>query len=401
MSTFSRTKTTPVTFGPYTGQFRELYVANHVDSKNYLPNGQVNTKAQGRFLRHSIRSKVLTNSWKGGSTLSPPWPQKGDTGRWNSTLTGFPSDSLAENEYDLGFTASRYLKNFLSADNKAYGRFYRGKNGLLTGSASLGVSLASWKQSRDMIAKRLGTVATVLDRGLLELNRNNATAMRKLRRRAENNELLANDILEVNFGWVPLVEDLNAAFTTVMSPVNELGGFWHTGRGGVRDSYQWSTGFGSGAYGGTAVRTLGGQWSTTYAAWVEIDNPHSYLLNRAGLVNPFQVAWDLVPWSFVAGMFINVNSLLSTLTDRVGLRITNESVTRTFKGAEWYAFTNGFGSKFNTLTVYSSKQRLPGTAPTVTLETKVPKFDWNLALTAGSLVVQKIQRINKLLGVVL
>jgi hypothetical protein len=48
-------------------------------------------------------------------------------------------------------------------------------------------------------------------------------------------------------------------------------------------------------------------------------NTGSYLLESAGLVNPLEIAWELLPWSFVVDWFIPVGNTLEAMTAGYGL----------------------------------------------------------------------------------
>lgn len=269
-------------------------------------------------------------------------------------------------------------------DNQAYARF-QGK--LRKGSASLGVTLASWKQSRDMIITRSNHARRTLDSAIAELQ-GNRRATERLRREREP---LANQILETEFGWRPLMADVQAALITVCDGVPpEWIGSRQKGRVYARTVTSSS--------GVRTVLTWDGFATTSYSARVQISNPNLWLLNRMGLINPATVAWDLVPWSFVVNWFINVNAMVSSVTDEVGLTVDKSSITRTktliFENDATNASTLGVSySKLLNI----RKTRVTGTALQPKWEVKVPELNWELAVIATSLVVQKIKKLNRLI----
>lgn len=57
-----------------------------------------------------------------------------------------------------------------------------------------------------------------------------------------------------------------------------------------------------------------------------------------GLLNPAQVAWELVPYSFVVDWFLPVGSFLETLTDTAGLTFVS--------GVQTYRVVSQFQSEF-------------------------------------------------------
>lgn len=64
---------------------------------------------------------------------------------------------------------------------------------------------------------------------------------------------------------------------------------------------------------------------------VRVTNPNLYLANQLGLVNPASVALEVLPFSWLAGWFVNLEQLIAHLTDLAGLEITDIMVTRSVK----------------------------------------------------------------------
>jgi len=277
---------------------------------------------------------------------------------------------------------------FASLENQAYARF-NGK--LRKGSASLGVTLASWKQSRDMIVNRHNHAKRTLDSAYTGLL-GNKRAVERLRREREP---LANQVLETEFGWKPLFEDVHAAIFTACDAL--MGSEWMTSR--ARTSISESR-IDSGNPQFIGTMTWRGKAWVSYGARVSISNPNAWMLNRLGLINPATVIWDLVPWSFVVNMFVNVNQILNSFTDEVGLSITDRHLTR----GQAYNLIHDIkispgqpGGSMRSGLAYKERTRVLDTAPALSWQLKVPKLDWELALIASSLVVQKIGKINRLI----
>lgn len=307
-----------------------------------------------------------------------------------SHLVGFHWDRKSvQKPIDGSNNAFTYVAGrFTHVDNIAYNRL-RGK--LFKGSASLGVTLASWRQSWEMITHRLNYAKRALDRTYKTLRRDER-ALKSLKREREP---LANQILETEFGWLPLLADIHAAFSTVCK--DGVPSVWLTGRGRetvymvVEPNNPWYT----------LRSVINGTISTSYSCKGTIANPNVWLLNRMGLINPATVIWDLVPWSFVVNMFVNVNSLLSSYTDWVGIDVTDHSITRTSRLLEEWSMSYRDGSGFTSSVVNSyAKRRSTGIPLRPKLEVKLPDLNWELALIASSLVVQRFQRLNSLIRVV-
>lgn len=53
--------------------------------------------------------------------------------------------------------------------------------------------------------------------------------------------------------------------------------------------------------------------------WYRISDATTSYLSQLGLINPAEVAWELLPWSFVIDWFIPVGSFLEAMSARVGI----------------------------------------------------------------------------------
>lgn len=275
-----------------------------------------------------------------------------------------------------------------SAYNTAYSKF-RGQ--LYKGKASLGVTIASAKQTREMVAKRFHVLDTKAERALraLELANRSRRPARDLRQWA------ANFHLEVIFGWVPLVQDAVAATTTVIQqadPMNYIRGS-HTVYFDKVNVVRYA--------GHQCTETPNARIRVTVAAGVRITNRNRWLAERAGLANPAAVAWDLVPWSFVVNMFANTSALVNSLTDFSGLEFSRTSTTDKFWGLldseerGTSSSTNQFGYYGTVRRRFILHRRSVGGLARPSLEFRMPDFSWGTAAMAASLFSQKFGLLSK------
>jgi len=275
--------------------------------------------------------------------------------------------------------AAGYANAVTRANNQAYSRF-RGK--LYKGSAALGVSLASYKQSREMIVAR----ADQINRGA---TRAYEAAMRSKRTHVE----VAGSILEALFGWKPLLADIHSALHTVIQSAAHMSKYSGTGLAYISETKRVSN--------PSYVTTLSkrGSVKVRYVTNVVVRNPNTWLAERAGLYNPLAVAWDLVPWSFVVNMFVNTGSLVNSVTDFAGLEITYQTTTQVDQNSETRtAVLKSPGSPSGKMSGFEIAQSRAVGVPLQppTLEFRVPEANWELAAIAGSLMVQKVTRLANL-----
>lgn len=263
--------------------------------------------------------------------------------------------------------------------NKALARFNRRLN---DGKASLGITIAQWAKSRDMIVQRADKLARYFD--------GRYQRARRLGRKFKAGDS-ANAILEGQFGWYPLVADIvtasTTAFTAAIPPLHVSG----------RASEKFDITIDRAGPGGHRyVTRYIGQRKVCVDAFLTISNPNLWLANRMGVVNPPVVAWDAIPWSWVVGMFVNVGQYLTQFTDELGLRVDKRSVTYTMEYMEQTTIYLDDRPPSTCSVLHRTKTRTVGSIPAVSLRFRMPKLDWNLAVTAASLVTQKVKKFRNL-----
>lgn len=78
-----------------------------------------------------------------------------------------------------------------------------------------------------------------------------------------------------------------------------------------------------------------------------ITNPNAFLLNRVGLINPVQVAWQLTPLSMFVDWWWNVSAFLGSYTDQVGWSLKNGQVGFKDTCANTYVSENPYDTPEN------------------------------------------------------
>lgn len=271
---------------------------------------------------------------------------------------------------------------------------------LYKGSAALGVTIGSWKQSREMIVTRYRQMSLQADRFEQRARRIIETEVidRKTGKHRNRYKLkaLADQYLELVFGWKPLLSDIHAAASTVINTQPQAQRVSATARTYLE--MEWVT--------GDSICELkhrvNGILSYSRGVTVEISNPNLWLAERAGLNNPVAVAWDLVPFSFVVNMFVNTGSLVNSLTDFAGL-VFPTSVT---VNAHHLTYDCTVRQKVVTKPPYGGRssfqledkfQKLGGVGRPPMIY-KLPDASFELAGIAASLFIQKFRVLQVLVG---
>jgi hypothetical protein len=275
-------------------------------------------------------------------------------------------------------------KAFESMYNTCYGKLMSKVKG---DTASLGVSLSQWRQSWTMIKLMNDRIHSYAKQAALEANRRNRNGKRLKKERA------SDVFLEYQFGWVPCLQDI-VSTAQVLCQSDPSG--WYSGRTnstlGLPDGTMTSTRKETGRV-ARLRRCLNVK--------VEVSNPNLWLVSQLGLVNPATIAWDLVPWSFLVNQFVNVNQLLSYISDDFGLFIGNVSDTKTTQLFDNVWMSNGYPTSHpfyaqgssSAMQMYKARTLLGG-LPRPHLQVKMPELTMTKGLLAAALATQQIRRLR-------
>jgi hypothetical protein len=121
--------------------------------------------------------------------------------------------------------------------------------------------------------------------------------------------------LEFHFGWSPLIGDIYDGATVLTSPWKD-----EPVRVGA-SSRERVVAAPPGLY--SMGRIYDMRYFVRNAAEIRITNPNLYQLSQWGLTNPLEVAWELVPFSFVVDWFTNLGSMIGSMSDLQGITLVN------------------------------------------------------------------------------
>jgi hypothetical protein len=214
---------------------------------------------------------------------------------------------------------SLYLKTF----DKFASKLREGK------TASLGVSFAEAHEALTLVRARAGSFFRLV-RSLqrfdilgvyreLVLNPADRKRVGRILNARQRGKEWSGLLLELNFGWTPLIQDIYSAIDVLQSTprAGSVGSFTKTrvapwdlrlDEDGGRIQY------GEHCEGEFLVRISGRS---------QVSNPNLALANQMGLVNPIQVAWDVIPLSFLVNWFVPVSAFLGSYSSMWGWDLSN------------------------------------------------------------------------------
>lgn len=182
-----------------------------------------------------------------------------------------------------------------------------------------GVAWAEARKTGDMIADRIFQLARAM-RYARKGDMYRATRALGLRRRNST----ASNWAELQYGWLPLCQDIYGGAQALAK--STLPPPWLiTGKGNATDTFESNLFKGTGMY--RRLEEIYGM----RGAFVRLDylpgNDFFIALKSLGLGNPAEIAWELVPYSFVVDWVWPVGDWLSSLDAATGLFFLSGSLT--------------------------------------------------------------------------
>jgi hypothetical protein len=210
-------------------------------------------------------------------------------------------------------------------------------NAIGDNKVQLGAALAESVKTYNMIAERSiqlwelyravkhGTAWAEISRRY-GFNRDRARYFRDKKQNFRRSRDLAGLWLELQYGWRPLLSDIHDGYEFLARPEKKTQLSFLRGEGSGTLTYDLDV-----ATGGT---TGNGKVSVRARASIlaALRSEVLHSANQGGLINPLQVAWELVPFSFVVDWFMPVGNVLQNFTDYAGLTFLTGSVTQIVEG---------------------------------------------------------------------
>lgn len=321
------------------------------------------------------------------------------------SANGVPAGLCQQAQIEAAFP--RYVT---ATKNKCYDKFLSE----MSDRASMGETLAELGSSAKMISERVLQItrfARRLKKGDLPgawVELTSKDSPRRMPKKYATSKSYSGAFLEAHLGWSPLIKDIYSAVDVLQSPLkaqrvrartsSPFEGYL------VVPSHTWRpTATYPSPYMAKSYSRVKGKISVQMGANIGVSNPNLWLANQLGLINPAQVAWALVPFSFVADWFVNVSQVLNSATDFVGLSVSGGYTSVRIEGSgrdyseryfRWYnqGYFSGGGIQKDSEFTFKGLERTAGLAtPSLIFQPyKVPSL-WRAA-TAVSLLVQFLPR---------
>lgn len=182
------------------------------------------------------------------------------------------------------------------------------------------------------------------------------------RKPAGRDEFAAKTALEVNYGWMPLLGEIDSAMEDLAYRLaTKPDQIFIRGGATAEGSYTFNQNFGNGsthgAYG--ARRRLVGPVINTVRYGVvcraSIIDAASRTRAGMGVTNPFEIAWELIPFSFVVDWFAPIGAWIDSLDSLNGLSFVDGSESY-LKKVQWTEDLNGLNTQSYT-TIFGGQTR--------------------------------------------
>jgi len=284
--------------------------------------------------------RTVTRQWWRNGRLRPDssylkvieeW--KSFNGTWHNRRATLGSESWGFGSLGgLSFVDPPVSTSWESADTKALLK-------LKSGGSNVAVFFAESNKSLQMLSNRFNQIANLAHRAAMGNPRNWGKRSKYYRHSPPNQNRIDNAWLELQYGWLPLFQDIDGIISALAGNLNKdvvrVKGTSHdtvVAQSVSKTSTEESL--------GTLVnRTRKSGVSTTIQARLN-SAPLAYSA-ALGLTNPLYVAWELIPFSFVWDWFVPVGNFLEALDATSGWTFVDGSHTY-LENKEYYVYQDSF-----------------------------------------------------------
>ena len=153
----------------------------------------------------------------------------------------------------------------------------------------------------------------------------------------QNSKALAEAVLELNYGWKPLLSDNFGMLKDCMeedskSPYTKLITVHANASDQTDTGFQYVTSLFNGTPNLQTRTRLQSSRSCRVRLDYVLDDARIAALASGGLLDPATLAWELMPWSFVADWFVPVGNYLQAYNATIGYRFIGGCATSRVEG---------------------------------------------------------------------
>jgi hypothetical protein len=193
---------------------------------------------------------------------------------------------------------------------------------------NLGQFIAEWKQTSRLLANSASRIAAQVR----HYRKKNPKAWHDVTLWQNGNCIRSNwhkipsSWLELQYGWTPLMSDIYAAALHLARP--DRLPLIHV-KGYAEDGSDFTTALQSSFHAGSSGKY---KFDVSHKAWVSmyyrLSNAQLAEFSSLGLINPVEIVWELLPYSFVVDWFLPVGNWLSSLTADAGFTFQGGSLSK-------------------------------------------------------------------------
>jgi hypothetical protein len=278
--------------------------------------------------------------------------------------------------------------------NRAYSKLI---TKMKSDQCELGAAFAEWKKTAGMVTDRIDQMTSLVKairHGRFQDIRALIRVPSGFRPKARS---FGGAVLEYSFGWAPTVLDIYSGFKTLTGGIPPAKVYTRSAH--VIDAYSVMAGGTYDPPNRTEGAILGGYVKVQAGCYVELTNPNLWLANQLGLVNPIGIVWELTPFSFLVDYFINIETVINSWTDLLGVQLLKpyrtfvlEMVSDDLRQYGWNPPIPGLGKiAYKKYGGYSSRLHREPQIPGPTLRLAAPKVSLTRASTSISLLLQQLK----------
>lgn len=241
---------------------------------------------------------------------------------------------------------------------------------------NLAQTLAEYPQAQRMFVSNATTIAKVLR----SLRRGDLPSAQKAlglpRKRIPGT--ISNRWLELQYGWKPLLQDLHGSVEELQAALSRPR-TRHVEVRAVAEEEQEFQGYYVPHHKKHAVIKAYAKTVVKVSVYLRQE---SLAASRLGITNPINLAWELLPYSFVIDWFIPIGNWLNSLDAGIGFQGLIGTVTTKHK----YIATNWYGSQHYLYQTYGRSVIVD--IPDAPLPTWKPSLNWTRVANALALLSQ-------------